>query len=57
MNLSLPIRSTSDSPPAYTIGEVEEGVNYAIVISTNGGLWRYMMGDTVDFYQHLIHTG
>jgi len=35
--------------PAYSIGEVEEGVNYAIVISTNGGLWRYLMGDTVVF--------
>jgi hypothetical protein len=39
----------SDSPPAYTIGEVEKGVNYAIIISTNGGLWRYMMGDTIVF--------
>jgi hypothetical protein len=39
----------SDSAPAYTIGEVETGVNYAIVISTNGGLWRYMIGDTIVF--------
>ena len=39
----------SDSPPVYTIGEVEKGVNYAIIISTNGGLWRYMMGDTIHF--------
>jgi hypothetical protein len=39
----------SDSPPSYSIGEVEKGVNYAIIISTNGGLWRYMMGDTVRF--------
>jgi hypothetical protein len=39
----------SDSPPVYTIGEVEKGVNYAIIISTNGGLWRYMMGDTIIF--------
>lgn len=37
------------SAPAYTIGEVEKGVNYAIVISTNGGLWRYMIGDTITF--------
>lgn len=36
-------------PPALTIGEVEKGVNYAIVISTNGGLWRYLIGDTVIF--------
>jgi hypothetical protein len=39
----------SSLPPAYTIGEVETGINYAIVISTNGGLWRYMMGDTIVF--------
>ena len=39
----------SDSPPVFTIGEVEKGVNYAIIISTNGGLWRYMMGDTIVF--------
>jgi hypothetical protein len=36
-------------PPAFPIGEVETGVNYAIVISTNGGLWRYMIGDTIVF--------
>ncbi len=40
---------SSDSPTVYTIGEVEKGVNYAIIISTNGGLWRYMMGDTIVF--------
>ena len=39
----------TDSPIAFTIGEVETGVNYAIIISTNGGLWRYMMGDTIIF--------
>ncbi|TFG41137.1 MAG: GH3 auxin-responsive promoter family protein, partial [Bacteroidia bacterium] len=39
----------SDSPPAYPLGEVETGVNYAMVISTNGGLWRYMIGDTIVF--------
>ena len=36
-------------PPVYTVKEVEEGVNYAIIITTNGGLWRYMIGDTVVF--------
>jgi hypothetical protein len=40
---------SSDSAPAYTIEEVETGVNYAIIISTNCGLWRYMMGDTIAF--------
>jgi len=39
----------TDSAPALTIGEVEKGVNYVIIISTNGGLWRYMMGDTIIF--------
>jgi hypothetical protein len=34
---------------AYSIGEVEKGISYVIVISTNGGLWRYVMGDTVVF--------
>ena len=40
---------TSDSPPVFTIGDVEKGINYAIIISTNGGLWRYMIGDTIVF--------
>jgi hypothetical protein len=39
----------SGSYPVYQLGEVEKDVNYAIVISTNGGLWRYMMGDTIVF--------
>ena len=42
-------RIGSASAPAYTLEDVEEGVNYAIIISTNGGLWRYMMGDTIVF--------
>lgn len=38
-------------PTPKTIGlrEVEIGKNYALVISTNGGLWRYLVGDTVQF--------
>lgn len=32
-----------------TIGEVEVDKNYAMVITTNGGLWRYIIGDTVRF--------
>jgi len=31
------------------LSEVEEGKNYAIVITTNAGLWRYKIGDTVRF--------
>jgi hypothetical protein len=29
--------------------DVEIGKNYAMVISTNGGLWRYLIGDTIRF--------
>jgi len=36
-------------PQRLTIGEVEIGVNYAMVISTNAGLWGYNLGDTVQF--------
>jgi hypothetical protein len=39
----------SNSPPVFTISEVKKDVNYALIISTNGGLWRYMMGDTIVF--------
>jgi hypothetical protein len=43
----LPSGMTSEK--TLHIGEVEKGVNYAIIISTNAGLWRYMIGDTVMF--------
>lgn len=38
-------------PQPTTIGlqEVEVGKTYAPVISTNGGLWRYLLGDTIRF--------
>jgi len=39
----------SDNPKALPLWEVEKGINYAMVISTNGGLWRYLIGDTVSF--------
>mgnify|MGYP000144431884 CR=1 FL=1 len=32
-----------------TLKEVQIGVNYAVVISTNSGLWRYIIGDTIRF--------
>ena len=38
-----------DKPDVYTLSEVKVGINYAIVISTNGGLWRYIIGDTIEF--------
>lgn len=38
-------------PFPHTIGlqDVKTGVNYAPIITTNGGLWRYIIGDTVQF--------
>ena len=37
------------NPSALTVKDVEINKNYAMVISTNSGLWRYMIGDTVMF--------
>ncbi len=36
-------------PKTLVLGEVELHKNYAMIISTNAGLWRYMIGDTVKF--------
>ncbi len=36
-------------PQAIPISEVEPGKNYAVVITTNSGLWRYLLGDTITF--------
>ncbi|HEY0976130.1 MAG TPA: GH3 auxin-responsive promoter family protein [Flavobacteriales bacterium] len=38
-----------EQPPTKLLHEVEVGKHYALVISTNAGLWRYMPGDTVRF--------
>lgn len=39
----------TDSKTVIGIQDVELDKNYAVVISTNGGLWRYIIGDTVKF--------
>ena len=39
----------SPEETAIPLWEVRTGVNYAIVITTNSGLWRYQIGDTVRF--------
>lgn len=46
----MPLSEYGAAEP-YTIGlrEVELDTNYALVISTNGGLWRYLLGDTIKF--------
>ncbi|GAL78662.1 putative auxin-regulated protein [Algibacter lectus] len=38
-----------DNPKRITIGAVEIGVNYVMIISSNAGLWAYNIGDTVEF--------
>ncbi len=45
----------TDNPRTLTIGEVEKGVNYALIISTDCGLWRYAIGDTVEFTSLFPH--
>jgi hypothetical protein len=38
-----------DNPRTLTLAEVEINQNYAVIISTNAGLWRYAIGDTIRF--------
>ena len=38
-----------DNPRTIQLDEVELNKNYAPVITTNGGLWRYLIGDTIQF--------
>lgn len=38
-----------ENPKVLTLAEIEMDVNYALVISTNAGLWRYIIGDTIKF--------
>lgn len=38
-----------ENPTVLPLDEVQLGKNYAVVITTNGGLWRYIIGDTVVF--------
>ncbi|MES2278453.1 MAG: GH3 auxin-responsive promoter family protein [Bacteroidota bacterium] len=46
----LPFEHLQDEqPPTLTLDQVELDKNYALIITTNAGLWRYMIGDTVRF--------
>lgn len=38
-----------EDPQTLTLDQVKTGENYAIVITTNAGLWRYKIGDTIRF--------
>ncbi len=46
----LPIENLcNEQPKTLSLDQVELNKNYAIIITTNAGLWRYLIGDTVQF--------
>jgi len=45
----IPVENIAQRSPALTLSEVKTGISYALIISTTGGLWRYMIGDTIQF--------
>ncbi|MCE3278160.1 MAG: hypothetical protein K0S44_351 [Bacteroidetes bacterium] len=48
----IPVDSLNDNnsiPITLSLDEVKTGINYEMVISTNAGLWRYRLGDTIMF--------
>ena len=45
----IPMDTYEKEEKAVPLWDVEIGINYAMVITTNGGLWRYKIGDTVRF--------
>lgn len=58
----IPAASIFDeNPPRLSLKDVELGVNYAIIINNNAGLWGYNIGDTVEFVSknpyRLVVTG
>jgi hypothetical protein len=46
----MPIQQIGKSNPrTLSLSEVELNTNYVLIISTSGGLWRYVVGDTIKF--------
>ncbi|WP_318309599.1 GH3 auxin-responsive promoter family protein [Flagellimonas crocea] len=45
----IPVNSNGEGEEAIPLWDVQVGVNYAMVITTNAGLWRYKIGDTIRF--------
>lgn len=45
----------SDNPTVLPLEEVSTDINYAMIISTLGGLWRYQIGDTIRFTSLFPH--
>jgi hypothetical protein len=44
-----------ENPKIYTLKDVKLEEDYALIISTNAGLWRYLIGDTVKFISLFPH--
>lgn len=52
----IPVEEMSKpNPSVLTVENVQKDRNYALVITTNSGLWRYLIGDTVRFTSLLPH--
>ena len=45
----MPVSEYEESQKTIQLNEVETGKNYALIITTAGGLWRYLVGDTIQF--------
>src|SRR5690606_14843099 len=45
----IPMDAEDEERQATPLWDVQTGVNYAMVITTNAGLWRYKIGDTIRF--------
>lgn len=52
----LPTDRLGDPTAAVPLEGVKTGVNYAMIITTCNGLWRYMIGDTVQFVSTAPYT-
>lgn len=52
----IPMKEFNQSEPrTIPLSDVVVGENYAVVISTSGGLWRYIIGDTIKFTSLFPH--
>lgn len=45
----------NENPSRISIGDVELGVNYALILNSNAGLWGYSIGDTIKFVSKYPH--
>jgi hypothetical protein len=45
----LPVKHLHEPEKAVPLAEVTTGENYALIITNSNGLWRYLIGDTVEF--------